>query len=112
MPSGFASFFFCGCRGLTEKGTVMAGGLLSSFERLFSLPERRRVPVVIDMNQHGGSARIPARVTLPILTEMDRASRADAAGLGCIRGTSFAFLFEAGAALVVYGICQLWHLFR
>lgn len=106
---------------LTEKGTVMAGRLLFPLKRLFSLPERRRVPVVIEMNQHSGSARIPVRATLASQservtflsrTELDRASRASAAGLGCIRGTSFAFLFEAGAALVVYGICQLWHLFR
>jgi hypothetical protein len=83
----------------------MAGRLLSPFKGLFSLPERRRVPVVIEMNQHR-----PA--TLTSRAEMDKASRASAAGLGCIRGTSFAFLFEAGAALLIYGMFQLWHVFR
>ena len=99
----------------------MPGRLLSPLERLFSLPERGRGPVVIQISQHRGPARIPARVTLPTQTqcstlpsrtEMDKASRASAAGLGCVRGTSFAFLFEAGAALVVYGICELWHVLR
>jgi hypothetical protein len=43
---------------------------------------------------------------------MDKASLTSAVGLGCIRGTGFAFLFEASAALLIYGIFQLWHLFR
>ena|SRR5579863_7274256 len=99
----------------------MAGQLFSPPERLSCLPERQRLPVVIEMSQVRGSSRIPARATLPSWSEpatlpsgaeMDRASRASAAGLGCIRGTGFAFLFEAGAALLVYGIFQLWHLFR
>jgi hypothetical protein len=43
---------------------------------------------------------------------MDKASRASAAGLGCVRGTTFALLFEAGAAILIYGICELRHLLR
>ena len=108
----------------------MAGRFFPPAERLFCLPDQEHVPVVIQMSQHRGSARIPVgaalpsrsehstlpsrseRATLPSRSEMDRASRASAAGLGCIRGTTFAFLFEAGAALLVYGICQLWQLFQ
>lgn len=95
--------------------------LFSPLQRLFSLPERRQVPVVIQMSQRIGPARIPDRAPLPFpnarppvpcITGMDTAARASAAGLGCIRGTSFALLFEAVAALLVYGICHLWHLFR
>jgi hypothetical protein len=90
----------------------MAGRLLSPLVRLFSLPEPGRVPVVIQMSQRRGSARIPVCAHLPSRSEMDLASRASAAGLGCIRGTTFAFLFEAGAALVIYAVCQLSRLFR
>jgi hypothetical protein len=69
------------------------------------------------MSQHRGPAAIPARAPLPFQNvpstiEMDVASRASAAGLGCVRGTSFAFLFEAGTALLVYLIREFWHLFR
>jgi hypothetical protein len=99
----------------------MAGRLLSPLEGLFSLPEPGRVPVVIQMSDHRVSATTPAcaalsprteGATLPFRTDMDKASRSSTAGLGCVRGTSFALLFEAGAALLVYGIFQLWHLFR
>jgi hypothetical protein len=58
------------------------------------------------------SARIFVCASFPSRTEMDMASRASAAGLGCIRGTTFALLFEAGAALLIYGICELRHLLR
>jgi hypothetical protein len=99
----------------------MAGRLLSPLVRFFSVPERGRVPVVIQMSQHHGPARIAApapfpslseRAAIPSQTEMDMASRASAAGLGCVRGTSFAFLFEAGAGALIYGVFELWHLLR
>jgi hypothetical protein len=95
--------------------------LFSPLERLFSLPERGSAREAIQISQHRESARISACERLPArnerppylsTTEMDSASRASAAGLGCVRGTSFALLIEAGAALLVYGILQVWHLFR
>ena len=117
MSSRSRSLVFAVAVVISRKETVMPKPLFSPRGRLFSLPERGRVPVVIQMSQHCGSARIPARPPLPFQNvpstiEMDMASRASAAGLGCVRGTSFAFLFEAGAALVVYGVCELWRLIR
>jgi hypothetical protein len=111
-PSALVVWFFPVAEVLPRKETVMAGRLLSPLVRLFSLPEPGRVPVVIQMSQRRGSARIPVCAHLPSRSEMDLASRASAAGLGCIRGTTFAFLFEAGAALVIYAVCQLSRLFR
>jgi hypothetical protein len=99
----------------------MAGRLLSPFVGLFSLPERGHGPVVIQSSRHRVPARIAAPATppfrseyptLPSRAEMDMASRASAAGLGCVRGTSFAFLFEAGAGVLIYGVFELWHLLR
>jgi hypothetical protein len=99
----------------------MGGRLLSPLEGLFSLPEPGRGPVVIQMSDQRVSAAAPAcapfssrteGAALPFRIDMDKAPRSRAAALGCIRGTSFAFLFESVAALLVYGIWQLWHLFR
>jgi hypothetical protein len=33
-------------------------------------------------------------------------------GLECARGVGTAFLFEAGMALLAYGIWHIWHLAR
>ena len=116
MSSRSRSLVFAVAVVISRKETVMPKPLFSPLGRLFSLPERGRVPVVIQMSQHRGPTRI-ARAPLsfqnvPSTIEMDVASRASAVGLGCVRGTSFAFLFEAGTALLVYLIREFWHLFR
>lgn len=44
--------------------------------------------------------------------ECELESEFQARGLGCVRGSIFAVLFEAGAALLIYGLWQAWHLLR
>ena len=48
----------------------------------------------------------------PAECELQSESWFQARGLGFVRGSIFALLFEAGAALAVYGIWQAWHLLR
>lgn len=42
----------------------------------------------------------------------DPLTDSDPDGLGCMRGVRSAFIFEMGAALLVYGVWQLWHIVR
>jgi len=42
----------------------------------------------------------------------DPLTDSDPDGLGCMRGVRSAFIFEMGAALLVYVVWQLWHIVR
>jgi len=44
------------------------------------------------------------------MSERAMDSMVAAEGLGCIRGTALALLFEAATGLVIYGIWQVIHL--
>ena len=90
----------------------MAGRFFPHSERPLSLSDRRSVPVVIEISQYRGSAAMAGRERLSSRSEMDLASRYSAMGLGCVRGTTLALLFEAATVLVIYGIWQVCQLFR
>ena len=46
------------------------------------------------------------------LPAKDPLTQSDPDGLGCVRGVRSAFLFEFGAAILVYGLWHLWHILR
>src|SRR6516162_3189029 len=69
------------CLQSTEKGTPMTG-------RLLEFPVRRPFSGVIEINGFCDSTRTFAPRHLPFKCEMNRASRASAMGLGCVRGTT------------------------
>lgn len=81
--------------------TVMAG-------RVLAFPKTSAFEPAIEI---GGRCGISSSfATNPLrLSEMDMGSRAEAEGLGCIRGTLIALAFEAATGLVVYGAWRLIH---
>ena len=80
--------------------------------RVLELPVRRPFSGVIEIKGLCDSTRTFASEHIPSRFEMDAASRASAMGLGCVRGTTLALLFEAATVLAIYGLWQLWHLLR
>ena len=80
--------------------------------RLLEFPVRRPFSGVIEINGFCDSTRTFAPRHLPFKCEMNRASRASAMGLGCVRGTTLGLLFEVATGLVIYGLWQLWHVLR
>lgn len=79
--------------------------------RVLELPGREALSVMVD-REFCDSARTFAPESLPSNGEMNRASRASAMGLGCVRGTTLALLFEGALGLVAYGVWELCHLVR
>jgi len=87
------------------KRAVVAGLFLIS-------SERASIPAVTKIDW---SSNVRRTSSLPdsasqIVTEMD--SKASAAGLGCVRGTTLALGFEAVSALAIYAIWQILRLFH
>ena len=80
--------------------------------RVLELPARRPSSGVIEIKGLCASTRTFAPGQLPSTCEMDAASRASAMGMGCVRGTTLALLFEAVTGLAIYGLWRVWHLLR
>lgn len=88
-----------------EKGLSMAGHVLPS-------TQRGSFQGVIDISQYCDFANTPAREALPSKSGIEMEIRASAEGIGCVRGTALALLFEAAAGVFIYGIWQLCHIVR
>jgi len=88
-----------------EKGLSMAGHVLPA-------TQRGSFQDVIDISQYCDFARTSAQDALPSKSGIKMETRASAEGIGCVRGTALALLFEAAAGLFIYGIWQLCHIVR
>ena len=77
-----------------------------------SHPAGSRLAPVIQITAFCDSSRKFTKEHLPSNCVIEMESRASAAGLGCVRGMTIALLFEAAAAVVIYGGWQLWHLLQ
>ena len=78
--------------------------------RVPSQSEPRALAAVIEIGRFCDISRAPFRQALPSKSVTERASRASEVGLGCVRGTTLALLFEAVTALGGYGIWRLFQL--
>jgi hypothetical protein len=87
------------------KRAVVAGLFLVS-------SERASIPALAKISWSGNIRRTSSRTASASqsVTEMD--SRASAAGLGCVRGTTMALGFEAVTALGIYAIWHILQLFH
>ena len=85
------------------KGSAMAG-------RVLSFPRTSPLSTELEIGPFCENSR--SYVGKPLLSMSERVmdSRTAAEGLGCIRGTALALLFEAATGLVIYGIWQVIHL--
>jgi hypothetical protein len=87
----------------TEKGPVMAA-------QVFAPVVRRPHPAIIEITGFCDSSRTSTAEHLPSKCVIEMESKASAAGLGCVRGTTIALVFEAVAGLFIYGFWELCHL--
>jgi hypothetical protein len=71
--------------------------------------ERASRPGVVEFARVGIIPRASCYRVLASQRQTEMVSRASAAGLGCVRGTSLALGFEAATALVIYA---MWHILR
>ncbi len=78
--------------------------------RVLAFSRTSTLPGGLEMGRYCDTSTTSAAKPLP--SNMVMESRASAAGLGCVRGTTLALTFEAAAAVIIYGVCHLVSLLR